>query len=440
MSDSLTTTPESAFVCDCEESARSACAGEPFYQEHEGKRYCVFHFPGNEKSDDFDKALQRKLENKDFNFRGVWFSDPASFFRFEFDGEVHFQSAIFRAEADFSEAIFNAQADFGEATFKQEAFFSYVDFKGPADFHFADFDRRADFSEATFFAEADFNAATFTGDADFIECLFTWKADFSNVTFKDYVKFAGNETTSVFGDASSLDLRFARIEKPDHFSFHTVTLRSHWFANVDARKFEFINVKWLLSTGQEIENLNIPTENKVRDSGQHGLGAATYELLAIAFRNLAVNAEENHRYEEASKFRYKAMDAHRRDTWRGFVFWRLSWWYWLASGYGERAAQAFFVLLGMMVLSALLYTQVGFVRWEPRLASESDVVTAKRDEVGAPLPLARALGYSAGVITFQKPEPRPATPTAQAIVLIETILGPVQAALLALAIRRKFMR
>lgn len=57
-----------------------------------------------------------------------------------------------------------------------------------------------------------------------------------------------------------------------------------------------------------------------------------------------------------------------------------------------------------------------------------------------PLKLNRALMYSLGVMTLQKPEPRPATTAAQAIVLAETILGPVQAALLALAIRRKFMR
>jgi hypothetical protein len=43
-------------------------------------------------------------------------------------------------------------------------------------------------------------------------------------------------------------------------------------------------------------------------------------------------------------------------------------------------------------------------------------------------------------MTLQKPEPRPATGAAQAVVMLETILGPVQAALLALAIRRKFMR
>jgi hypothetical protein len=64
----------------------------------------------------------------------------------------------------------------------------------------------------------------------------------------------------------------------------------------------------------------------------------------------------------------------------------------------------------------------------------------KRDDTGAPLKFSRALTYSAAVMTFQRPEPKPATTAAQTIVLFETILGPVQAALLALAIRRKFMR
>jgi hypothetical protein len=105
-----------------------------------------------------------------------------------------------------------------------------------------------------------------------------------------------------------------------------------------------------------------------------------------------------------------------------------------------RVWQAFFVLLGILLLSALLYTQVGFSRWEPKVASESDATVAKRDTIGAPFGFGRAVGYSAGVMTFQKPEPRPATTAAQTVVLLETVLGPVQAALLALAIRRKFMR
>jgi hypothetical protein len=226
-----------------------------------------------------------------------------------------------------------------------------------------------------------------------------------------------------------LSLEHAWIKKPEHMSFHAISLKPSWFVRVDARRFEFIDVNWQLPwIEQEIEAL------RVRDNPY------PHRTLSIAQRGLAVNAEENHRYEEASRFRYVAMDTMRLEAWLGLAPWKLSWWYWLASGYGERPFQALMVLVCILLLSGLLYTRVGFARWEPRMAAEADVATAKKDDVGAPLRFNRALTYSAGVMTLQKPEPRPATTAAQTVVLLETILGPVQAALLALAIRRKFMR
>ena len=570
---------------------RTACVQETFYKDNEGKRYCVLHFPGKEKSADFERALQRKVRNKDFNFRGVWFSDdlvlpdlafdlevdfsqavfnakvdfansifhraahfseatfckganfsnanfgPANFSESRFSGKLRFSdtsfsgetdfgrsifddkadftcasfrkesrfsrstfnaeanfrdaafsanadfrgasfgaeatfseasfdaaasftsatfngeadffsatfgkadfsqatfnsdalfvSATFSKDADFMLATFSAQAHFGSATFKGKAYFCFATFSTAADFS-ATFGAAADFMSATFGARANFSNAAFSGDADFGSATFTAAADFNSAAFADHVRFAGAEKHHVFTDTSSLDLQFARIERPDHVSFHTLSLRPYWFVNVDAREFDFTNVDWdRRSVNEEIGSLE---EKNV---------SAPHRLLAIAYRHLAVNAEENHRYAEASRFRYMAMDRYRRERWRGPGFWRLGWWYWLASGYGERTLQAFLVLLGIWLVAGLLYTQVGLARWEPKLASESDVVTAKRDEVGTPLPLPRALAYSAAVMTFQKPEPRPATTAAQTVVLLETILGPVQAALLALAIRRKFMR
>jgi hypothetical protein len=233
----------------------------------------------------------------------------------------------------------------------------------------------------------------------------------------------------MFADKSSLDLQFARIENPDHISFQTLRLRPHWFVSVDPRRFNLTNVDWdQRSVNEEIRSL----ESRGVSSPQR--------LLSISCGHLALNAEDDNRYEESSRFRYMAMEARRLENWRGFAPWRLSWWYWLASGYGERVLKAFLVLLVIWFVAGLLYTRVGFARWDPKLASEADLVNAKRDDVGAPLTLSRALTYSAGVMTFQKPEPRPATTAAQTVVLLETILGSVQAALLALAIRRKFMR
>jgi hypothetical protein len=495
MPDSPTTEPESTFVCDCDKWMRSACAEEPFYKEHEGKRYCVLHFPGKEKSAKFKQAVQKKLDHKDFNFRGVWFPDEVLFSEFKFSADVDFISATFSATADFSgadfsagayfsSATFRAEADFAFATFSVAAYFTSAIFSGDADFGSAAFSVDADFGSATFSRDADFTAtifnskadfgsATFSVDADFTATIFNSKADFRSATFADRVSFAGADKHRAF----SLEIQFARMEKPDHVLFHTLSLRPHWFVNLDARKIDFTNVEWgwdRRSIKEEIKSLE---DNNV---------SSPHRLLAIACWHLAVNAEENHRYEEASKFRYMAMDARRlqlREGMRGNFFkadWRvlkktlarLHWslrrdWgvrgrtltrskrfirvygktlnllyrlYWMVSGYGERIIRASAVLVGIWFISALLYTFVDFGPSEPKLASEADVASAKRDEIGAPLKFRRALTYSAGVMTLQKPEPRPATAAAQTVVLFETILGPVQAALLALAIRRKFMR
>jgi pentapeptide repeat protein len=443
MPDPSKSEPESDFVCDCKEWMRKACAGE-LYRELEGKRYCVLHFPGKEKSADFEQALQRKLENQDFDFSGVWFCDKLPFENFKFrtkanfvsatfsavayfngatfSAEADFNGATFSAAADFSDATFSAAADFSDATFSAAADFGAATFSAEVAFHSATFSSEASFSHATLSPDAYFNCAAFSAAADFLSATFSAKADFdhaafsgeayfafatfsaeadflfatfsavaefrsatfsaaayfsnatfnaaayfSTATFADHVRFAGVEKhQKVFTDTSQLDLQFARIEKPDRVSFHTLSLRPHWFVNIDARNFDFTNVNWgRFSINEEISRL------------EKTLISSPHHLLAIACRNLAVNAEENHRYEEASKFRYMAMEARRLESWRGFAPWRLSWWYWLASGYGERVWQAFFVLLGILLLSALLYTQVGFARWEPKLASESDALVAK---------------------------------------------------------------
>jgi hypothetical protein len=411
-------TTYSKFVCDCGELFRSACAEEPFYKKHNGKRYCVFHFPVDGKSEDFKVALHRKLKSKDFNFRGVWFPDDPEFFDFEFGADAHFIGANFRAHVEFDRVTFSAGAYFNAATFGEGADFGQVAFNADANFTWA-----------TFGEAADFSYTDFSGEVDFTDTRFKAPVMFFGATFRDHVRFAGRGEERPIFSAALVDLQFARIDKPDHFSFHTLKASPCWFVNIDSREFQFYNVEWKWRTVKEeirtLEEMDV---------------SSPLRMLSIACRNLAVNAEENHRYEEASKFRYMAMDSRRLEHWGGFDFRRLGWWYWLASGYGERVVRALGVLIGILLLSAILYTQVGFTRWEPRLATESEAAAAKRDETGAPLKLSRALTYSAAVMTLQKPEPRPATTAAKTIVLLETILGPVQAALLALAIRRKFMR
>jgi uncharacterized protein YjbI with pentapeptide repeats len=416
------------FICECTDSARSACEGLRFYKKHKGKKYCVLHYPDKEKPD-FNEALKRKLEAEDFDFTEVYFPGDVNFKELTFTAPAYFHSATFSAGANFSKATFRDGTNFNQAKFSEDVTFIFATFSAESDFSHVTFSAAAHFDGATFIEQVNFLFARFGAVASFNYATFNKEVHLNSATFKDYVIFAGSKEEH-FAEDSYLNLRYARIEKPERVSFHNIKLRPHWFIHVDARRFEFVNVNWNwkhIKTNREIKSL------KQRLSPSHG-------LLAVACRNLAVNAEENHRYEEASRFRYMAMEARRLERWHGFVFWSLGWWYWLASGYGERVWRAFVVLIGVWLMAAALYTQVGFVRWEPRVSSEREAAEARRDEVGAPLRLPRALTYSLGVMTLQKPEPRPATDAAQALVMLETILGPVQAALLALAIRRKFMR
>src|SRR5215207_8463107 len=81
---------------------RSACEQLDFYGEYEGKRYCVLHYPGEEKKDDFRKVIESKLAQKDYDFSGTIFPEGTSdFSRFVFDGNADFTGATFVGKADF---------------------------------------------------------------------------------------------------------------------------------------------------------------------------------------------------------------------------------------------------------------------------------------------------------------------------------------------------
>src|SRR6266498_951582 len=427
-----------SFICDCEVWMRTACKGEEFYKEYEGNRFCVLHYPGNEKADDFKVVLERKLDSKDFDFCGIWFPYRANFAKARFSVNADFSKAIFsmgaifrNAEfkrADFSNATFSADADFALAKFSEDANFSNANFSAKAHFNDTDFKKAADFREAIFsenvrfiaanfkaaadfsdasfskevyfsdasftagpnFSKANFSAAakfgfaSFSADADFSDVSFSAGADFSSAafsaaanfssasfgaaakfnhtsfsdaanfietTFKDYFYFTGSSSRRSFGDQQRLNFKFAHFEKPDRVSFRTLDLKPHWFVHVDSRKFEFIDVEFRFVLNEELKYLN--NANVI----------APHRLLAIACRQLAANAEENHRYKQAADFRYASMDAERLE-WlqdpkkRKFQF--LHWLYWIASGYGERVGLAFGVLAVLWLLFAFSYTKVGF--------------------------------------------------------------------------------
>ena len=439
MPDSPTSEIDSDFVCDCHEWMRPVCAGERFYKEHKGTRYCVLHCPDKDKGAAFARAVEKKLLNQDFDFRGVWFPAESSFNSFEFTKAADFQFATFSAKASFDRAASPRQQIFATRPLWVKRTFSKLTFKdmpispeqSSTEMLFLPMRTSAHglFSitqplDSSRISRPSYSKSALTS----CKLRFAQKSIFTTLLSLATSSFQEERRRFFVTDVNRFSI--ARFERPDCVSFHTLELRPHWFANLDTRKLTFINVDWPSKRNSVALELIELQRIKV---------LSPYRLLAIIYAQLAVNAEDNQRYEEASNFRYLAMDVRRIQSFHGLAFWKLSWWYWVASGYGERVVRAFVVLVAILTLAAAIYMRVGFSQPELR-GDETAGQTRKLANVDAPLKFGRALTYSAGVMTLQKPEPKPATTTAQAIVLLETILGPVQAALLALAIRRKFMR
>jgi hypothetical protein len=458
-------------------------------------------------------------------FFGDAYFSPARFgaetnFRIaKFHGDCNFGSAVFAREAGFGGARFEGNAYFSKAKFKRGVVFDTARFAGDANFKGARFDAFASFNTTRFNAEAIFKEAIFGENTDFSAAQFMESAYFEKSVFSKNLKFFNavfhqdclfinaifkSAVFADFGQARFMDLaRFMKntidegaefyfgettFEKPEHVYFHSLKMQTRWFINVDIRKFNFENIVFpilqeyiptereLPKAGQMLQRLEEIRGNTLPDDI-----AEPRELLITVYRRLADNAEENKRFEEASNFRYiamelarggvgmssslknlsfrilgtvKSIDKYSKDFTNLFFtkigvksagsFNPLLWLYWLSSGYGERSWRAFMVLLYIWVIFALFYMSPWFCSFDPLKPGTAPQTKTAAAEESKKQPeslfFGEALAYSFAVVALQKPEPKPLGPFTYGLVLMETVLGPVQAALLALAIRRKFMR
>jgi hypothetical protein len=113
---------------------------------------------------------------------------------------------------------------------------------------------------------------------------------------------------------------------------------------------------------------------------------------------------------------------------------------------GESWKRAAVILIGVLVLFGVLYasplTRFDYgQKKEPAPVEQQPITeTAKDTERFHYMGLFEGAVHSLYVSALQRPEPKAADTLTKFFVIMETILGPLQAALLALAIRRKFMR
>ncbi len=411
----------------------------------------------------------------------------------EFHKEVNFGGAVFEGQALFTDAVFYENVNFQNAKFRGYSSFSRIHKLAPIphsetklmipivkiDFSYAEFDeitfdfaklQNIFFFRTKFNEEASFWVTTFTKFADFRGSVFNSKANFTRIilengadvrfreaTFKDYLIFDNSHDSLAYDfSKASLNLRDAKMEKPENCRFHSISLHPNWFINTDTRKFEFSNIDWINVDGNQGN-----VKKELECFQEEYVNSNSYRLLTVTCRQLAHNAEENNRYEEASSFRRMALETERlerkekRKIWLtdfGNIFrkeikpsnlfaysgtaiknfWSLiktfpsdvlHFLYRVFSGYGERWFRAFCWLMIIWLFWAFLYATpiCDFIEKEKYSCSYW-------------------IAYSLNVITLQRPEPKPANIFTMIVLGLEVLLAPLQTALLILAVRRKFMR
>lgn len=401
----------------------------------------------------------------------VYFIDKCEFYL-----TVQFAGAEFERNADFTEAIFgNVEAEcdcekggyFEHTYFQGFAIFENTSFEY-ANFKWAVFEKEVVFRPTMFNKNADFTDTTFKATANFKGASFLQKAIFQGTIFEEQLRFIGSNDNTVFQEDNALNLNEVRITSPEKITFHTVRLRPSWFIDVDSRKFIFTRVNWENSDGNQVTvKKELDNVKDIKDARQ---------LFIITCRQLAQNAEENNNLEKASDFRQMAFETEwlekKKKFWnwinrlpdeseklkrrvggseskedeavaptnsfaitQRFDFVHLL--YRITSYYGESWRWALGILIVIWFVFAFIYTQFSFSvcpQDKTNNLQETSSVCERSLYVG------EAMKYSFGAMFLQKSETRKPLENAETFVLIENVLAPLQAALLALAIRRKFMR
>lgn len=407
------------------------CNALPIDYEHNGHNYCILHLPDeNKNKEQFNGEFKKKTNEKDFDFRAVYFPIYVDLSDIHFENPVDFRSAHFTKNVAFIGSKFKENARFSWAVFQADTFFDLAIFEKKALFDSSIFGQNSDinFRGVTFSGTADFSYATFSG---FIE--FGWK-DKKYSREEDIKTYRNsndrkNVETCYTTFRTRLKLQHIRLESPNKVKFHSVRLRPHWFINTEAAKFIFTNCRWKL-----LDKSNTNVQSELRGLRYLKI-QQPHKLLQKTYWQLVENHEENKSFPKASVFRKFAQEAKRKEEYNGWKFWSWQWWYWLTSFYGESPFRAGIVLAGLLLLFALAFMLSDF-----QVCPIVKLFPGKQCDLRS-LYFGEAILNSLATATFQNIDYlKPASEITTFIIILEKIFVPLQTAFLALAIRRKFMR
>lgn len=347
----------------------------------------------------------------------------------EINGNATFANATFEKKANFDNTEFKQQASFSDSTFIREASFDNVKFCSIADFKWSTFSHNTYFDRVEFCQFANFNSSSFTLDSDILFRNSTFKniVDFSYATFSGFVTFENQRLEPMFSETHLLSFRYARLEAPDKLSFIKVLLFPNWFIGVDSRKINFIDVTWK-NISNYFPNLDVQAELKKRSISNK------IPLFGITCRQLAENAETHNRFEEAMNFRRMSMQLENLKIARWRRPFTMHWWYGFLSLYGENWKRALLILLGILIFFTVYY-RFAFFTICPKNQHESSACVTRT------MNTEEAIHHSIMTAALQNVEYRKSVTDGEDFMMLsEKITVPLQLALFALAIRRKFMR
>jgi uncharacterized protein YjbI with pentapeptide repeats len=116
--------------------------------------------------------------------------DDVSFQNVKFRGDALFGHVTFKRIVDFRDCKFFKRANFLKSTFRSLYFYNSI-FHAEAEFHFAGFGGEVAFRKTYFLSGANFLKSTFTHAPSFSTCVFFGNADFTEANFNQGALFHG---------------------------------------------------------------------------------------------------------------------------------------------------------------------------------------------------------------------------------------------------------
>jgi uncharacterized protein YjbI with pentapeptide repeats len=452
---------------------------------------------------EFNKLL-RRLEsdpnqtNCDFtgfslpsiNLTGSTFTKRINFLGATFHGETTFEGAIFNQGADFGRTIFHEKVNFTGVTFEQENRFEKAIFKrgtsfqkavlGQTDFSGVTFEDETSFDSAKFSDETLFSGTTFNQLADFSNAIFSrarfYRSNFrqtANFTFTQFTQAADFLGAGFYKDAYFIgghihrcfeykcDFRSLKLDKDTELIFERVSLENATLLDTNLEKIAFRDVDWY----------HTPEKFRFWMSRHQALGdefdllegqeqsRAIYEKLSENYSQLVINYEQRRDFNSAENFHVGEMEMQRKKKGVGFTpFWwrKIREWanaygvYRISSNYGTSYIQAFVIFVIMIILFSLFFLYSGFYTNVERGPGETRAIEYNL------LPdsnhhlvsfgqwsndFLSAVSLSLSIVTFQKERfYQPMEGISRFLLYLAIVTLTAQAALILLAIRRRFKR